>query len=230
MIATKFMPFPWRFWRGALLSALRGSLKRLGLERVDLYQMHMPLPPVSVDTWMDGMSEAHQKGLIGAVGVSNYNQIQMLRAFVCLSREGIPLVSNQVEYSLLNRKVEKNGLLKLCQERGLTMIAYSPLGMGLLTGKYTLENPMKGVRGRRFGRDYMVKMQPLLLLLRRIGAEHDNRSPAQVALNWVICKGALPIPGAKTTSQAEQNAGALGWRLSADEVGQLDDASDRVKA
>jgi aryl-alcohol dehydrogenase-like predicted oxidoreductase len=177
---------------------------------------------------MDAMSEAHQKGLIGAVGVSNYDQIQMLRAFTCLAREGIPLASNQVEYNLLNRKVEKNGLLKLCQERGITLIAYSPLGMGLLSGKYTVENPIKGIRGRRFGRGYMNKLQPLVHLMRNIGAEHDNKSPAQVALNWVICKGALPIPGAKNTSQAEQNAGALGWRLTEAEVNRLDEASDKV--
>jgi len=133
-----------------------------------------------------------------------------------------------VEYSLINRKVEKNGLLKLCQERGITLIAYSPLGMGLLSGKYTVENPMKGLRGGRFGRDYMRKLQPMLQVMRNIGGEHENRSPAQVALNWVICKGALPIPGAKTTSQAEQNAGALGWRLSEDEMAKLDEASDRI--
>jgi aryl-alcohol dehydrogenase-like predicted oxidoreductase len=227
-VASKFMPYPWRFWRGSLIGALRGSLKRLGLEKVDLYQIHVPLPPVSVDTWMDAMSDACQKGLVGAVGVSNYDQMQMLRAFTCLAREGIPLASNQVEYSLLNRKIEKNGLLKLCQERGITLIAYSPLGMGLLSGKYTVDNPMTGMRGRRFGRDYMKRLQPLVQLMRNIGEDHDNRSTAQVALNWVICKGALPIPGAKNTSQAEQNSGALGWRLTEDEIGRLDETSDRV--
>jgi aryl-alcohol dehydrogenase-like predicted oxidoreductase len=228
-LATKFMPFPWRLWRGSLLNALRGSLKRLGREKVDLYQMHIPLPPVSVDTWMDGMSEAYQSGLVGAVGVSNYDRAQMLRAYDSLAREGIALASNQMEYSLINRKVEKNGLLKLCHERGITLIAYSPLGMGLLTGKYTLEKPVKGMRGRRFGRDYMKKLTPLMLLLRQIGDEHEHRSPAQVALNWVICKGALPIPGAKTAAQAEQNAGALRWRLTDEEVSKLDEASDKLE-
>ena len=229
-LATKFMPFPWRFWRGSLLQALRASLKRLGREQVDLYQIHQPLPPLSVDTWMDAMSEAYQSGLVGAVGVSNYDRARMLHANDCLAREGIALASNQVEYSLLNRKVEKNGLLKLCQERGITLIAYSPLGMGLLTGKYTLENPMKGMRGRRVGREYMKRLVPLIQLLQQIGQEHDHRSPAQVALNWVICKGALPIPGAKTVIQAEQNAGALRWRLSEEEVAKLDEASDRLSA
>ena len=179
---------------------------------------------------MDAMSEAYQSGLVGAVGVSNYDRARMLHANDCLAREGIALASNQVEYSLLNRKVEKNGLLKLCQERGITLIAYSPLGMGLLTGKYTLENPMKGMRGRRVGREYMKRLVPLIQLLQQIGQEHDHRSPAQVALNWVICKGALPIPGAKTVIQAEQNAGALRWRLSEEEVAKLDEASDRLSA
>jgi len=111
---------------------------------------------------------------------------------------------------------------------GITLIAYSPLAMGVLTGKYTPENPPQGFRGRRYNRQYLKRVQPLIQALRDIGAAHGGRTPAQVALNWVICKGALPIPGVKNRAQAEQNLGALGWRLSDEEVAKLDEISERV--
>lgn len=230
-IATKFMPFPWRLGRRSLLRALRGSLKRLGVERVDLYQVHQPLPPINVETWMAAMAEAVQAGLVREVGVSNYDQSWMQRAFDALAREGIRLASNQVEYSLVNRKVEKNGLLKQCQELGVRLIAYSPLGMGLLTGKYTVENPPQGIRAGvyNYNRQAIERMQPLMTLMKRIGSDHAGKTPAQVAINWVICKGALPIPGAKNLAQAEQNAGSADWRLTVEEVAALDEAADRME-
>lgn len=228
IIATKFMPYPWRLRRSSLIRALRGSLKRLGIEQVDLYQIHQPLMPVTVETWMSAMSEAVQLGLTREVGVSNYERSWTQRAFDALAREGIPLASNQVEYSLINRKIEKNGLLKQCQELGVRLIAYSPLGMGLLTGKYTPENLPSGIRGGRYNARFIEHMTPLMTLIKRIGSDHDGKTPSQVALNWVICKGALPIPGAKTLAQAEMNAGALGWRLTEAEVDALDEASDNL--
>ncbi len=228
VIATKFMPYPWRLRRGSLLKALRGSLNRLGLEQVDLYQVHQAIPPVNPETWMEAMTEAVQAGLTREVGVSNYDRSWMQRSYVALAREGIRLASNQVEYSLINRKVEKNGLLKQCQELGVRLIAYSPLGMGLLSGKYTPENPPSGIRGGRYNRRFLERMTPLLTLIKRIGSDHAGKTPAQVALNWCICKGALPIPGAKNVAQAEQNAGALGWRLADEEVALLDEASEKM--
>ncbi len=228
-VATKFMPYPWRLGRSSLIKALRGSLKRLGLERVDLYQVHQPLPPITPETWMTAMIEAYHAGLTRGVGVSNYDRSWMQRSHDTLLREGVPLASNQVEYNLLNRKVEKNGLLKQCQETHTTLIAYSPLAMGLLTGKYTLENPPRGIRGRRYAK-LLQKLPVLVSLMNKIGMAHDGKTPAQVALNWCICKGTLPIPGAKTVKQADQNAGALGWKMTEDEVVALDEASDQVVA
>jgi len=229
-VATKFMPYPWRLNQKSLLQALRGSLERLGLEQVDLYQIHFPLPPVNIETWMAALSEAMQTGLTRAVGVSNYDQNRMQRAFDALAREGIHLASNQVEYNLFNRKVEKNGLLKKCQDLGVKLIAYSPLAMGLLTGKYTTSNPPRGIRAGavNYNRSLLARMEPLMVLMKRIGSNHAGKTPAQVALNWVICKGALPIPGAKNVVQAEQNAGAVGWSLTEDEVSALDEASNQA--
>jgi aryl-alcohol dehydrogenase-like predicted oxidoreductase len=228
VIATKAFPYPWRIHKSQVVRALRGSLRRLDAPLVDLYQVHWPYSLMSVENWAEGLADAVQQGLTRAIGVSNYNRVQMRRSHGALSRRGLPLASNQVVYSLLNRRVEKNGLLNMCRDLEVSLIAYSPLAQGLLTGKYTSSRPMQGVRARRYSARLTNQVQPLVQLMREIGQEHGGKTPSQVALNWVMCKGAIPIPGAKNLAQAQENAGALGWSLSADEVARLDQASDRV--
>jgi aryl-alcohol dehydrogenase-like predicted oxidoreductase len=228
IVATKFMPFPWRLWKDRLMNALRNSLHRLGMEQVDLYQIHFPLPPLAVETWADALADAVDQGLIRAAGVSNYDEEKMRRTQLTLRKRGVPLVSNQVEYNLLNRRVEFNNLLQACHEEGITLIAYSPLEQGLLTGKYTPDNPPPGPRGREYTRSRLEEIQPLIHLMREIGRQHEDKTPAQVALNWLICKGTLPIPGAKNTHQAEENAEAMGWRLTQDEMDALDEISAKL--
>jgi aryl-alcohol dehydrogenase-like predicted oxidoreductase len=225
VIATKFWPFPWRLWKGRLITALQGSLERLRRDQVDLYQVHIPFPPIPIETWAEGLAEAADRGLARAVGVSNYDISKMRRAQSVLVAHGIPLASNQVEYSLLNREIEFNGLLPACKEAQITLIAYSPLEQGLLTGKYTPDNPPPGTRGFRYRSSLLERIQPLIHLMREIGEAYGGKTPAQVAINWTICKGAVPIPGAKNVQQARENIGALGWRLSDEEVKRLDDAS-----
>ena len=227
LIATKFFPLPWRLTKNSIRAALQRSLERLGVDTVDLYQIHWPTPLFNIEAMMAGMVACVDKGLTRTVGVSNFDQTQMLRAYSALSREHIPLASNQVKYSLLDRTVEKNGLLARCKELGVRLIAYSPLEMGMLTGKYTPENPPTGTRGASYG-SLLKKIDPLLKLMTAIGQDHSGKSNSQVALNWAICKGALPIPGAKNAAQAHQNAGALGWKLTDEEVEKLDEASDAV--
>ncbi|MGD8815477.1 MAG: aldo/keto reductase [Anaerolineales bacterium] len=226
--ATKFFPFPWRLHRKSLQIALRRSLKRMGMARVDLYQLHLPFPPVPIETWMLALAESVQAGLARAVGVSNYDTPQTIRAQRALAESGIPLASNQIRYSMLDRRPESNQLLETCQELGVTVIAYSPLAQGLLTGKYTPQNPPPGVRGRQFKGELLEKIRPLLALMREIGDGHGGKSPAQVALNWTLCKGTVPIPGAKNAQQAEVNAGALGWKLDSEDVKALDTASAAI--
>lgn len=229
VIATKFFPYPWRWRSRSLRHALEGSLQRLGLSQVDLYQIHWPFPPRSIDVWVRALGQAVRAGLARAAGVSNYNLSQTKRAQAILEDLGLPLASNQVEFSLLHRQPEREGLLAYCREQGITLIAYSPLGQGLLTGKYTPDNPPPGARRRRYSRAFLERLQPLLGLLREIGQAHGNKTPAQVALNWVMAKGAVPIPGAKNAAQVQSNAGALGWRLTEDEVAALDQASEAVQ-
>ncbi len=228
-VATKFFPMPWRWTRQNVLSALRGSLERLQLSAVDLYQIHWNSPIVPLERYVAGLAMAYEQGLARAVGVSNYDKNQMQRAYTTLAKSGVPLASNQVEYHLLNRKVEKNGLLARCNELGIRLIAYSPLAMGMLTGKYSPENPPQGVRRGRYGA-LLKEVQPLTRLLTQMGQEVGEKSAAQVALNWCICKGTLPIPGAKNAAQAQMNAGAAGWRLSEEQIAKLDEASDRLEA
>ena len=225
LVATKYFPFPWRLTKKSLLQALNRSLERIEVESVDLYQIHQPHSILPIETLMEAMAEAVKAGLTRTVGVSNYNQSQMLRAYSALARKDVPLGANQVTYSLLNRTIEKNGLLARCRELGIRLIAYSPIEKGLLTGKYSTDNPPPGIRGQRYG-SLLPKIAPLLKLMTEIGQEHGGKSKAQVALNWCICKGALPIPGAKNAEQAEENAGALGWKLTEGEVEKLDRASD----
>lgn len=227
LIATKYFPFPWRLFQTSVPRALKNSLERLGVDSVDLYQIHWPSPLMSVDRMMDGMVECVKGGLARTVGVSNFNQTQMLAAYSALARQNIPLASNQVHYSLLNRKVEKNGLLARCTELGIRVIAYSPLEKGLLSGKYGVNHHPPGTRGGMYA-GLLPKIEPLIKMMTTIGQDHGGKSNAQVALNWTICKGALPIPGAKNVKQAQENAGALGWRLTEDEVARLDNVSDQI--
>jgi aryl-alcohol dehydrogenase-like predicted oxidoreductase len=228
LVATKYFPYPWRLRKKALFRALERSLERIGVETVDLYQIHQPYSLLSIETLMEAMAEAVDQGLTRTVGVSNYDQKQMLRAYSELARKDIPLAANQVTYSLLNREIERNGLLARCQELGIRVIAYSPIEKGLLTGKYSPENPPPGIRGRRYG-DLLPKIGPLLKLMTETGQEHGGKSRVQVALNWCIQKGTLPIPGAKNAEQAEENAGALGWKLTEEEVEKLDEVSDAIQ-
>ncbi|MFZ5879220.1 MAG: aldo/keto reductase [Chloroflexota bacterium] len=227
LVATKFFPMPWRLTKNTVPTALRHSLERIGADSVDLYQVHWPSPLLSVDRMMEGMSICVEKGWTRTVGVSNFNATQMMTAYSALARHNIPLASNQVHYSLLRRDVEKNGLLARCQELGVRLVAYSPLEMGLLSGKYSAENPPAGARGAQYA-SLLKKLPPLLRVMTTIGQDHGGKSNAQVALNWTICKGTLPIPGAKNETQALQNAGALGWRLTDEEVARLDEMSDEV--
>jgi aryl-alcohol dehydrogenase-like predicted oxidoreductase len=226
LVATKFLPYPWRLTKGFVPRALKASLERLGLESVDLYQIHWASPLLSPETMMEGMVECVKRGWTRTVGVSNFSEKQMIRAYSALAQHKIPLAANQVPYSLLNRSVEKNGLLARCNELGVRLIAYSPLEQGLLTGKYSADNPPPGVRSTMHA-ESLRKLPPVLKTLQEIAQAH-GKTVAQVALNWVICKGALPIPGAKTARQAEDNAGGAGWRMSDEEVAKLDEITDSI--
>jgi aryl-alcohol dehydrogenase-like predicted oxidoreductase len=226
VIATKFAPLPYRLGARSLLKALDKSLERLGIETIDLYQIHFPNPIFKIDSLMDALAETVKAGKVRRVGVSNYGADQMRRAHDRLASHGVPLASNQVEYSLLQRTPETNGVLEASRDLGVTLIAYSPIAKGLLTGKYGPggDRPSGLVRrmGRAFGEQNLEKIEPVLNILREIGEAH-GKEPAQVALNWLITqRSTFPIPGAKNELQARQNAGALGWEMTGEEAEKLE--------
>lgn len=225
-IATKYFPLPWRFSAHSVSDALTASLERLQVQKIALYQVHAPFDfLMSKRTLMNALADEVEKGRIATIGVSNYSADQMRQAHAFLAARGIPLAVNQVRYSLLTRQIETNGILAAARELGITILAYSPLAQGLLTGKYTINRAttLQGARrlDPRFSREGLARIMPVLNALEKIGATHQ-RTPAQVALNWLIAQGnVIPIPGAKTAEQARQNAGALGWSLLPQEIEQL---------
>jgi aryl-alcohol dehydrogenase-like predicted oxidoreductase len=230
VVATKF-PFRFLSRASSLPATLEGSLARLQRTTIDLYQIHYPFRWMSIPTLMRLMAEAVEAGKIRSVGVSNYNAEQMRSAHAELARRGIPLASNQVEYSLLHRDPETDGVLDSCRELGVTLIAYMPLASGALTGKYSATTRPAGWRRytRYFRGKNLASWTRLVELLREIGSRHD-RSPGQIALRWLIQQnGVLPIPGAKNASQATQNAGVLTFALDDAEVDALSHATKAAR-
>ena len=230
IVATKYFPVPWRLGATAVSEALTASLKRLQVEAIALYQVHQPFSfLMSQKTLMRALADEVKRGRILTIGVSNYSASQMREAHAYLAERGIPLAVNQMQYSLLHRNIERNGILKTARELGVTILAYSPLAQGLLTGKYVSQETTKPTGARsispKFRPDYLQKIEPLITALQEVGQVHD-RTPSQVALNWLMAQGnVVPIPGAKTAQQAAENAGALGWQLTEEELQRLSTVS-----
>ena len=230
IVATKYMPLPWRFSGQSVADALTDSLKRLKLASVDLYQVHMPFDFfMGQKTLMNALADEVEQGRIKTIGVSNYSAKQMREAHSLLAARGVSLAVNQVQYSLLHRNIEANGILEAAQNLEMTILAYSPLAQGLLTGKYTVGSDRTPTGARKldpkFSKKGLQKIEPVLAALQSVGDAH-GKTQVQVALNWLIGKGnVVPIPGAKNAKQAEQNAGALGWEMTEVEREQLDNVS-----
>ena len=230
IIATKYAPsYPFPFFflprsSGHLPTALNASLVRLQRPSVDLYQIHYPVPLVSVKKLMNQMADAVVAGKVRAVGVSNYSEQQMREAHAALEGRGIPLASNQVQYSLLYRRPEFDGVLQACKELGVTLLAYMPLAMGALSGKYRPGLIPSDWMRRRMNRTFRPReVESAVAIagkLADIGRRY-GKTAAQVALRWAIEQGAVPIPGAKDGAQAHENAGALSFSLSHAEIEEL---------
>jgi aryl-alcohol dehydrogenase-like predicted oxidoreductase len=226
VIATKFPPSPFGRTRD-LPAALDASLSRLKRSFVDLYQHHFPSRRVDLAELMELMADAVDAGKVRAVGVSNYDAAQLRAAHAALARRGIPLASNQVQYSLLHRKPEVDGVLEACRQLGVTLIAYQPLASGALTGRYVDGEHPKGIRrfSSTFRKGGLEQLRPVVRLLTTTG-EAYGKTPGQVALRWLLEQdGVVPIPGAKSAAQAEHNAAALSFTLTPAEVRELDRAT-----
>ena len=231
VIATKWWPLS-RTARN-IPKTIGERVRYLDGYSIGLHQVHQPFSFSSPEAEMDAMAELVKAGKIRSVGVSNFNAGQMRRAHRRLQKHGLPLASNQVHYSLLNRSIERNGTLAAAKELGVTIIAYTPLESGLLSGKYH-RNPDLLKSKSRF---YRIRLQAGLERSRKLVAELEaiagryNATAAQVALNWVINsqgETVVTIPGVTKVSQAQESAGAMKFKLTDEEITRLSDISQAV--
>ena len=225
-LATKLAAYPWRLTRKSMVAAGKASAQRMG--RVDLAQMHWSTAnyfPWQEWQLLDGLADLYEQGLVKGVGLSNYGTKRLKKVYKKFSDRGIPITTLQVQYSLLSTyPVTDLGIKETCDELGIKLIAYSPLCLGILTGKYTEPSTYpKGLRGLLFKR-LVPEAQSLLNCLNAI-AQYRNKTMSQVAINWCIAKGTIPIPGAKNIQQARENIAAQDWQLEAGEVAELDRAA-----
>ncbi len=229
-LATKLAPYPWRLTRNSMVAAGKASAKRLG-RNIDLVQMHWSTAnyfPWQEWQLLDGLADLYEQGLVKGVGLSNYGPKRLRQVYQKLSDRHVPILTLQVQYSLLSTyPVTELGLKDVCDELGIELIAYSPLCLGILTGKYSQTNLPKGIRGLLFKR-LLSGAKTLLACLEEI-ARSRQKTMSQVAINWCISKGTIPIPGAKNPEQAKQNIGALDWRLSEGEVTELDRTAAKIE-
>lgn len=258
ILASKFTPSPWRTTPESVVEACKNSCKRMGVDKLDLYQLHMPdiVKPLRAfgmgqpldEVYWEGLAMCYNQGLVSNVGVSNYGPTLLMRCQKALAKRGVPLASNQIAYSLIGRQNGAQETVDKCNELGIKVLAAFPFAMGLLTGKYTsnscisedtitsltassktklelrdLSNYVKG-DGKNIPDGGVT---PLLELMETI-AKKRGKTIAQVALNYIVCKGAIPIPGARTQAQLRDNLGAMGWRLTKDEVQQLENEADKL--
>jgi aryl-alcohol dehydrogenase-like predicted oxidoreductase len=230
VIASKFLPLPTRLSRRQFMNALDASLRRLGVQMIDLYYIHFPFTLLSIETLMDLMAQAVEAGKIRAVGVSNFTAKQMRRASIRLASYHIPLVANQVRYNLLHRQPEENGVLKACRELNVALVAYRPLERGHLKSIVVpgaSSGSLSSTGGKRKAKPKEAALEETLQAI----AQQRGKSVSQIALNWLLRKDecVIPIPGTTSERHARQNADTLSWELNDDEFDAIDQASSPWK-
>jgi len=228
VIATKWQPL--LRTAGNIPHSIEDRLHFLDGFSIGNYMVHHPYSFSSPEAEMNAMADLLEAGKIQSVGVSNFNPGRMRRAHAALMKRGIPLAVNQVHYSLLNREIETNGIMDTAKELGVTIIAYSPVERGLLTGKYHkdpgLLDRMSGWRKVSMQRN-LERSRPLINTMDKIANKYEI-TIAQVALNWLINFNGeivVTIPGATKVRQVEESAGAMKFLLSKDEMSRLDEES-----
>jgi aryl-alcohol dehydrogenase-like predicted oxidoreductase len=236
----------------AVGTVLERSLTRLRTEAVDLYQVHYPPARRSLDKYLDAMAATVQSGKAKAIGVSNFSTDYLRHSYEYLaSVHGITLASNQIGFNLLHRHPETNGMLTACRELGVTILPILPLAEGVLTGKYRVggqeyggqqatlfrgaslfepgESFVKAMRSKPYEM-HREELEPLFAVMDSIAKAHDG-TIAQVALNWLLATDPLviPIPGAKSVTQAGSNAAALSWTMTAEEFKHLSQTEASIR-
>lgn len=231
LIATKW----WPMFRtaGSITKTIDERIQALKGKTIDLYQIHQPFSFSSVRKEMKQMASLIESGKIRYAGVSNFDAAKMGEAHNVLKSHGFTLASNQVKYSLADRRIERNGVLNTAKELGISIIAYSPLEQGILTGKFH-KNPdlIKKMSGPRkhfshFKPAALKCTQPLIDLLDKLALEYSV-SASQIALNWTVHyhgETVVAIPGASKKHHAEENIGTLAFKLSQKHLDEIDRVS-----
>jgi aryl-alcohol dehydrogenase-like predicted oxidoreductase len=230
LIATKWWPM-FRFASNIRIT-ISERIKALSPYPIDLYQVHNPWGFSSEKNEMKAMAELMERKLIRNIGVSNFSAQQMRKSWETLDKKGISLASNQVFYNLLHRRIESNGVMEMAKKLGISIIAYSPLAQGLLTGKFH-DNPelIKNTGLRQYTSYFkpkgLEKSRPVIMLVRELALKY-NVTPSQIALNWLISfhgDTVVAIPGATKETHAKENIGAMSFRLSNEDMERLDKVS-----
>jgi len=238
-VATKFAPYPWRVFPSSMVNAAGASLDRLDQDRLTIAQLHWSTAkyqPFQEQALWEGIAQVYEAGLCDAVGVSNYGpvQLQKIHQFFsqrqASSQSKIPLSTVQIQYSLMTYKDSiTQDISSTCQDLDIRLISYSPLCLGLLTNKYDLDHlPPQGNPRRQLFRDLLPEAKPLLMTLKAMGDEL-GKSSSMVAINWTMNKGTVPIFGARTVQQAQENLASIGWTLSPDRMDALDREALKLK-
>ena len=230
IVATKWWP-AFRF-ASNIRKTINQRIAMLDPYPIDLYQVHQPWSFSGEKSEMAEMAELVNRKLIKSVGVSNFSARKMENAWNTLQKSGIHLASNQVRYSLLDRRIESNGIMDLAKKLGVTIIAFSPLAQGLVTGKFH-DNPglLNNIGLRRYTPQFkpegLEKSRPVINLVKELASQY-NVSPSQVALNWVIQYNGdtvVAIPGATKENHVKENCGAMSFSLSDEDMARLDKVS-----
>lgn len=230
LIATKWWPM-FRF-ASNISATIAERIEALGPYPIDLYQVHQPWGFSNEKSEVSAMAELIAQKKIKYIGVSNFSAKKMQNAWETLDNKGIHLASNQMPYSLLNRKIESNGVMDLAKKLDVSIIAYSPLAQGLVTGKFH-DNPdlLKNIGMRKhtslFKPAGLEKSRPVINLVKELALKY-NVTPSQVALNWVINyhgNTVVAIPGATKEVHVKENTGAMSFRLSDEDMLRLDKVS-----
>jgi aryl-alcohol dehydrogenase-like predicted oxidoreductase len=227
IVATKWLPVL-RTARN-IPKTIDARLSNLDGYAIDLYMVHQPWSFSSHESEMNAMADLVEGGKVRSVGVSNFNAQAMARAQAALAKRGLPLAVNQVQISLLHRRIERNGVLQAARDLGVTLVAWGPLASGVLTGKFHkpggLEDAPSGRRVRLANQ--LGRSRPVVAALEQIGRRH-NASPATIALNWLVNyygDTVVAIPGASRPEHAAESAMAMTFQLSDVEMAQLDRVS-----
>ncbi|SDU87067.1 aldo/keto reductase [Jiangella alkaliphila] len=232
VIASKWTP--WFRTAASIGRTVGDRLAALQGYPLGLHQIHMPHGSLSsLASQVRAMAQLHRQGRIRAVGVSNFSAAQMERAHAVLAEYGIPLASNQVQISLLERRIERDGVLAAARRLGVTLIALAPLHTGLLTGRFhedpTLFRDVRRIRRRLagFSSATLTRTAPLIDELRAVAAAH-GATLSQVALSWLTSyygDTVVAIPGASKPRHADESAGAMSLHLTQRELDRLADVT-----